>query len=114
MLALFLSLVALMLLVVAFRAEGEEMEETSDKVIELIEQAPKPHIVTDLDTLHSEICKKVKESPLCDDIELLRRIDSTLVGISSYHSHSENLRNSFMYHSIPFYSWANLWKRRKL
>jgi len=97
MLALFLSLVALMLLVVAFRAEGEEMEETSDKVIELIEQAPKPHIVTDLDTLHSEICKKVKESPLCDDIELLRRIDSIgrekgvptrlLIGISYSESH---------------------------
>lgn len=72
-------------------------EEDSQKVIELIENAPKAHKVTDIDTLHSEICKKVPESPICGDIELLRRIDSIgrekwvptrlLIGISYSESH---------------------------
>ncbi len=68
MLLIFFSLFALAILVWAFRAEGEE--ETKPVEPEIV------HKLTDLDTLHSEICHKVPESPLCDDIELLRRIDS--------------------------------------
>jgi len=67
MLLIFFSLFALAILVWAFRAEGETKPIVEPEIV---------HKLTDLDTLHSEICHKVPESPLCDDIELLRRIDS--------------------------------------
>lgn len=73
MLLIFFSLFTLAILVWAFRAEGETQYD--DRVIELINSVP-VHKETDIDTLHSEICQKVPESPLCGDVELLRRIDS--------------------------------------
>lgn len=69
----FLLLALVPFLLFYMKAEGMT-EQDSDKILELINSVP--HKETDIDTLHSEICHKVPESPLCDDIELLRRIDS--------------------------------------
>ena len=66
----------IILLISVVFGEEDMSTEDSDKIIELLESAPKIHRVTDIDTLHEEICTKVKESPICGDIELLRRIDT--------------------------------------
>lgn len=55
--------------------EQETPVEDTDKLIELLESVHTPRVTT-MEELHEEICQKVPESPLCGDIELLRRIDS--------------------------------------
>ena len=79
-LIIFLSLIVLAILVTAFKVEWMS-EEDSDKIIELLNSVPL-HQETNIDTLHSEICDKVPESPICWNIELLRRID--IIGQSKW------------------------------
>lgn len=76
--------------------EQETPVEDTDKLIELLESVHTPRVTT-MEELHEEICQKVPESPLCGDIELLRRIDSIgrekgvptrlLIGVSYAESH---------------------------
>lgn len=59
----------------AIVANSEYIWTTDDEIGRLIEGAELPK---DYDTqkLHAKICQKTSKSPLCEDIEILRRIDS--------------------------------------
>lgn len=81
------SIIALAILVTSLRANGDTIKmeaivanseyiwTTDDEIGRLIEGAELPK---DYDTqkLHAKICQKTSKSPLCEDIEILRRIDS--------------------------------------
>lgn len=44
-----------------------------DEVLKIVSEPIKD---TRIETLHAKICKRTSKSPLCEDIEILRRIDS--------------------------------------
>jgi hypothetical protein len=56
-------------------ANSEYIWDESDELIRLLREAELPK---DYDTqkLHAKICKTTLKSPLCEDIEILRRIDT--------------------------------------
>lgn len=84
MISVFLLLVAFGLLVYWSKSEastqieetivvGEEKEWTHyDEFNRIYEETA----TIDIQTLHSKICKTTSKSPLCEDIEILKRIDT--------------------------------------
>lgn len=77
-------------------ANEEVIWTESHEVIRLLEEATLPE-QTNMDILHKEICAKVPNSPICWNIELLKRIDAIgqqkwvptrlLIGVSYAESH---------------------------
>ncbi len=60
-------------------ANQEEIWTTDHELIKLLEEAeitPETIKNNNIETLHAKICKTTSKSPLCEDIEILRRIDS--------------------------------------
>lgn len=59
-------------------ANSEYIWENDDEIGRLIREADIPKVPekTNVDILHAKICKTTSKSPLCEDIEILRRIDS--------------------------------------
>ena len=60
-------------------ANSEEIWTTDHELIKLLEEAeitPETIKNNNIETLHAKICKTTSKSPLCEDIEILRRIDS--------------------------------------
>jgi hypothetical protein len=60
--------------------KGEIYEWSNDdeigRLIEEAEITPETIKESNIETLHAKICKTKEISPLCEDIEILRRIDS--------------------------------------
>jgi len=60
-------------------ANSEEIWTHDHELIKLIEEAEiTPETIKDkeLETLHAKICATTSKSPLCEDIEILRRMDT--------------------------------------